>query len=114
LHCVDLNIVRYAAMVLAAAEKNGQTVVCEYGYMPICGEPAEYLVPDATRPGGAGQDIEQRPAMFRGSISRRCWATFQRNSRTFGVSKGRASSLERHGWILPISLRLMTWRYRGA
>ena len=26
--------------------------------------PAAYLVPDATRPGGGGQDVERRPAMF--------------------------------------------------
>jgi hypothetical protein len=61
---VDLNIVRYAAMTLAVAEQNGETIACQHGYIPICGKPAEYLVPDAVRPGGGGQDLEQRPAWF--------------------------------------------------
>ncbi len=61
---VDLNVVRYAAMVLVNADETGQTVGCEHDTENgICAEPAEYLVPDATLPGG-GQDIEQRPAMF--------------------------------------------------
>ena len=65
---VDLNVVRYAAMVLVTADENGIIVGCEYALPEggVCGEPAEYLVPDATRAGGGGQDIEQRPVMFCG------------------------------------------------
>lgn len=29
----------------------------------VCGRPVHYLIPDATRPGGGGADIEQLPAM---------------------------------------------------
>ena len=62
---VNLNVVRYAAMVLASAEESGITVGCEHEVGEgICGEPVEYLVPNATRSGGGGQDIEERPAMF--------------------------------------------------
>ena len=58
-------MVRYAAMVLVNADENRQTVGCEHETKNgLCGEPAEYLVPDATRLGGGDQDIEQRPAMF--------------------------------------------------
>jgi len=57
---VDLNIVRYAAGILAAADELGETIYCE---VQPCEGRAEYLIPDATRPGGGGQDIEQRPAM---------------------------------------------------
>jgi hypothetical protein len=62
---VELIHVRSAANALAFAEKMGDTIACEYEVGDtICGEPAEYLVPNATRSGGGGQDIEQRPAMF--------------------------------------------------
>jgi hypothetical protein len=57
---VDLNVVRYAAGILAAAEEIGETVYCE---AQPCGHPAAYLIPDATPAGGGGHDIEQRPAM---------------------------------------------------
>jgi hypothetical protein len=56
---VQLNVVRYAAAFLTAADETGQTISCEVGPHD---EPATYLIPDATRPGG-GQDVEQRPAM---------------------------------------------------
>ncbi len=53
-------------MVLVNADENGQPVGCEHETENgMCGEPAEYLVPDATHP-GVGGDIEQRPAMFCG------------------------------------------------
>ncbi len=53
---VDLNVVRYAAMVLVNAEENGQTVWCEHDTENgMCGEPTKYLVPDATRPGGGSE-----------------------------------------------------------
>jgi hypothetical protein len=60
LQYVDLNIVRYAAMILATAEEAGQTLYCE---AQPCERTIEYRIPDATRPGGGGQDIEQLPAM---------------------------------------------------
>ena len=55
---VHLDVVRYAAAFLTAAYGTGQTISCEVGPHD---EPATYLIPDATRPGG-GQDVE-RPAM---------------------------------------------------
>ncbi|MEJ7843911.1 MAG: hypothetical protein WKF95_19285 [Rubrobacter sp.] len=57
---VDLEVVRYAAGMLAAAEEAGHTLVCK---SQPCGRPIAYLVPDATRPGRDGQDVEQRPAL---------------------------------------------------
>ncbi len=63
---IDLDIVRHAAAILAAVEEAGQNIGCEYEQPEgrLCGRPAVYLVPDATRPGGGGQDVERRPAMF--------------------------------------------------
>ena len=64
LQYVSLDIVRYAAGVLSAAEAAGQPVGCEAeeaGH--LCGRPVEYLIPSGARPGGGGQDIEQRPTM---------------------------------------------------
>jgi hypothetical protein len=78
LQYVDLDIVRHAAAILAAVEQAGQNVGCEAelpedelpkGGLPesaLCGRPAAYLVPDATRAGGGGQDVERRPAMYCG------------------------------------------------
>src|SRR4028118_894193 len=57
---VQLDVVRYAAAFLTAADGTGQTISCEVGPHD---EPATYLIPDATRPGGGGRDVEQRPAM---------------------------------------------------
>ena len=88
---VDLNVVRYAAMVLVNAEENRQTVGCEHDTENgICGEPAEYLVPDATRP-GEGQDIEQRPPCSVGSTWRRCWGIPLSSSRYSGASSDRTN-----------------------
>ena len=63
---VELDIVRHAAAILAAVEEAGQNVGCEAEEAEgrLCGRPAVYLVPDATRAGGGGQDVERRPAMF--------------------------------------------------
>ncbi len=63
---IDLDIVRHAAAILAAVEEAGQNVGCEHEGPEggLCGSPAVYLVPDATRAGGGGQDVERRPAMF--------------------------------------------------
>jgi hypothetical protein len=58
---VQLDVVRYAAAFLTAADGTGQTISCEVGPHD---EPATYLIPDATRPGGGGgRDVEHRPAM---------------------------------------------------
>jgi len=57
---VQLHVVRYAAAILAAADGSKQTLFCEE---QLCEEPLAYLIPDAARPGGGGQDVEQRPAM---------------------------------------------------
>ena len=57
---VQLDVVRYAAAILAAADEAGKTIYCEVGPH---GAPVAYLIPDATRAGGGGQDVEQRPAM---------------------------------------------------
>jgi len=57
---VDLKVVRYAAGILAAADEVGHTIYCEE---QPCEGHAEYLIPDATRAGGGGRDIEQRPAV---------------------------------------------------
>jgi len=65
LQYVDLNIVRYAAEVLRAAEESDTVIACEFEEgKGICGEPVSYLVPVAARAGGGGQDIEARPGMF--------------------------------------------------
>ena len=60
---VELEVVRYAAGMLAAAEEAGHSLVCE---AQPCERPIKYLVPDATLPGADGQDVEQRPAIV-------CW-----------------------------------------
>ena len=64
---VDLKMVAHIAMILAASDKFGIPVTCEEfeveEFRP-CGKRAGYLVPDATRAGGGGQDVELRPAMF--------------------------------------------------
>jgi hypothetical protein len=76
LQYVELGIVRHAVAILAAVEEAGQNVGCEAelqedelpeGALPesaLCGRPADYLVPDAARAGGGGQDEDRRPAMF--------------------------------------------------
>ena len=63
---IELDIVRHAAAMLADVEEAGQNVGCEYELPEgrLCGRPAVYLVPGATRAGGGGQDVERRPAMY--------------------------------------------------
>ena len=68
LQYIELDIVRHAAAILADVEEAGQNVGCEYE-MPegrLCGRPAVYLVPDAMRAGGDGQDVERGPDSTRG------------------------------------------------
>jgi hypothetical protein len=60
LQYVDLEVVRYAAGMLAAPEEAGHTLVCK---SQPCERPIAYLIPDATRPGRDGQEVEQRPAI---------------------------------------------------
>ena len=57
---VDLEVVRYAAGMLAAAEEAGHTLACE---AKPCERPPAYLVPDAIPPGGGGQNVERRPTI---------------------------------------------------
>jgi hypothetical protein len=45
---VRLDIVRYAAAILAAANEANQTLFCE---VQPCEEPVAYLIPNAARPG---------------------------------------------------------------
>ena len=63
---IELDIVRHAAAILADVEEAGPNVGCEYELPEgrLCGRPAVYLVPDAMRAGGGGQDVERRPAMY--------------------------------------------------
>ena len=76
---VDLEVVRYAAGMLAAAEEAGNTLVCE---AQPCERLIKYLVPDATCPGADGQDVEQRPAIdCREHPEEMLWATSRRISR---------------------------------
>jgi hypothetical protein len=49
---VQLDVVRYAVMILAAVDKAGQRVLCEVGPHE---EPAAYLIPDAPPPAVAGR-----------------------------------------------------------
>jgi hypothetical protein len=57
---VRLDIVRYAAAILAAADEANQILYCE---VQPCEEPVAYLIANAARPGGGEQDVEQSPAM---------------------------------------------------
>ena len=57
---VDLEVVRYAAGMLAAAEKAGHTLVCK---SQPCERLIAYLIPDATRSVRDWQEVEQRPAI---------------------------------------------------
>jgi hypothetical protein len=58
-------VLRLQAQILEQLEEWQGFVPCEgLEYSGPCGEPAEYMMPDATRPGGGGSDIEIRPAWF--------------------------------------------------
>ena len=63
---IELDIVRHAAAILVDVEEAGQHVGCEAEEDEgrLCGKLAVYLVPDATRAGRGGQDVERRPAMY--------------------------------------------------
>ena len=62
---VHIEVLRLQAQILAHLEKSQGYVPCEgLDYSGSCGAPAEYMMPDATRTGGGGSDIEIRPAWF--------------------------------------------------
>jgi hypothetical protein len=58
-------MLRLQAQILQKLEEHQGYVPCEgLDYSGSCGEPAEYMMPDATRPGGGGSAVEIRPAWF--------------------------------------------------
>ncbi len=62
---VHIDILRLQAQILQGLEEHQGYVPCEgLDYSGFCGEPAEYMMPDATRTSGGGSDIEIRPAWF--------------------------------------------------
>jgi hypothetical protein len=62
---IHIDMLRDQARMLQQLEERQQFVPCEgLEYATSCEAPAEYLMPDATRPGGGGSDIEIRPAWF--------------------------------------------------
>ncbi len=62
---IHIDVLRLQAQVLQQLEEHQGFVPCEgLQYSVPCEEPAEYMMPDATRPGGGGSDIEIRPAWF--------------------------------------------------
>jgi len=62
---VHIDMLRLQAQLLQEIEEHQGFVPCEgLEYSARCGAPAEYMVADATRPGGGGSEIEIRPAWF--------------------------------------------------
>ncbi len=62
---IHVDMLRLQAQTLQALEERQGFVPCEgLENVTSCEAPAEYLMPDATRPGGGGSDIEIRPAWF--------------------------------------------------
>jgi hypothetical protein len=62
---VHIDVLRFQSQLLQQIEERQGFVPCEgLEYSGPCGEPAEYMMPDATRPGGGESDIEIRPAWF--------------------------------------------------
>jgi hypothetical protein len=58
-------MLRLQAQTLREREERHGFVPCEgLENVSSCAAPAEYLMPDATRPGDGGSDIEIRPAWF--------------------------------------------------
>ena len=58
-------MLRLQAQVLRELEEHHGFIRCEgLENVSSCVAPAEYLMPDATRPGDGGSDIEIRPAWF--------------------------------------------------
>lgn len=65
---IHIDMLRIQAQILQRLEEHQGFVPCEWWSDPDssgpCGEPAEYLVPDAIRAGAGDADIEIRPAWF--------------------------------------------------
>jgi hypothetical protein len=62
---IHIDMLRYQAQELQELEAHQRSMPCEgLENMSSCEQPAEYLMPDATRPGSGGSDIEIRPAWF--------------------------------------------------
>ena len=62
---IHIDMLRYQAQELQELEAHQMSMPCEgLENMTSCEAPAEYLMPDATRPGSGGSDIEIRPAWF--------------------------------------------------
>jgi hypothetical protein len=62
---IHIDMLRFQAQLLQEVEAHKGFVPCEGLEHSIpCEEPAEYLMPDATRPGHGDTDIEIRPAWF--------------------------------------------------
>jgi len=60
-------MLRFQAQVLEKLEGSQGFVACEWETGlegSPCGEPAEYLMPDAARPGSGDAAVEIRPAWF--------------------------------------------------
>ena len=62
---IHIDMLRVQAQALEELEAHQRSMPCEgLENMTSCEQPAEYLMPDATRPGSGGSDIEIRPAWF--------------------------------------------------
>jgi hypothetical protein len=62
---IHIDMLRFQAQALQQLEAHQGVMPCEgLENVSSCEQPAEYLMPDATRPGGGGSDIEIRPAWF--------------------------------------------------
>jgi hypothetical protein len=62
---IHIDMIRYQAQALQELEAHRGVMPCEgLENVRSCEQPAEYLMPDATRPGDGGSDIEIRPAWF--------------------------------------------------
>ena len=62
---IHIDMLRLQAQILQQVEAQQGFVPCEgLENLSSCEKPAEYLMPDATRPGHGDTDIEIRPAWF--------------------------------------------------
>jgi hypothetical protein len=62
---IHIDMLRAQAQELRQLEAHQRAMPCEgLENVSSCEQPAEYLMPDATRPGSEGSDIEIRPAWF--------------------------------------------------